>query len=273
MELRQLEYFTVICETGSVTAAAKKLFISQQALSKNVDSMEQELGQTLFFRTRRGIQLTEAGELLRSEAQDLLRQKDCLLESMNRLKQQEPDILRLSFYGGLLNQLPPGYLQSFIRRHPQIRFRLSSYLDVYQTRESINYDVDLFFSTNAVRRNRLELLYEYHAPLCALMRAGHPLAAKDPLFISDLRGQTVVTLNADYDTQNLLTLLLERNNVDVSSCLGDSESDLIHWMVLHQNAVSFFAGPESHLPAGTVKRPIADLSIPWNFYVYGRNRN
>lgn len=270
MELRQLEYFTAICETGSVTAAAKKLFISQQALSKNVDSMEQELGQRLFVRSKKGIQLTEAGMLLKREANELLRQNNRLLESMRRLKNQEPEILRITFYGGMLNQLGPGYLEDFMLRHSDIRFKLCSYLDVSQSRESILYDGDLFFSTNVINSISLQLLYEYHAPLCALMREGHPLAEKESLYIADLCGQNVVTLNADYDTQNLLSLLLEQNSVEISSRLGDSEIDLIYWMVRNQDAISFFAGPEEHLPQGTVKRTIRDLSVPWNFYVYGR---
>lgn len=41
MELRHLEYFLMVCETGSLNAAAKKLYISQQALSKNMDTIEQ----------------------------------------------------------------------------------------------------------------------------------------------------------------------------------------------------------------------------------------
>ena len=102
------------------------------------------------------------------------------------------------------------------------------------------------------------------------MRKEHPLAKKQSLRLTDLRGQNVVTLNADYDTQNLLTLLLEQNGIEISSRLGDSEIDLIYWMVQNQDSISFFAGPEEHLPLGMVKRAITDMSIPWNFYVYGR---
>lgn len=54
MEYRQLEYFLKICETGSISRAAAKLYISQQALSKNIENLENSLGLPLFYRSPPG---------------------------------------------------------------------------------------------------------------------------------------------------------------------------------------------------------------------------
>ena len=273
MELRHLDYFLMVCETGSLNAAAKKLYISQQALSKNMDTIEQELGQALFIRSPKGLQLTDAGHILRGEAREILRQHDHMIDRMNHLKSGKPDILKLSFYSGLFYQLGNNYMQNFILSHPDVQVQLFSYLDVSQARDNANYDVDLFFSTNRLAGSSLDLLYEYHTPLCALMSENHRLASCSELCLDDLQNEAVITLNADYDTKNLLALQLERHNVTVDFCLGDTESDLIYWLVLNQDAVSFFAGPEAYLPQGTVKKPIKDLLVPWNFFIYGkRNR-
>ena len=270
MEFRNLEYFLIICETGSLNAAAKKLFISQQALSKSLDSMEREIGQPLFLRSPRGLRLTEAGNLLRSEAREIMRQHEHMMDRLDNLKRPEEYTLKIAFYSGMLSQLDSNFVQGFMLSHPNVRLQMFSYLDASQTRESANYDVDLFFSSNRLSNIRLDLLYEYHSPLCALMSEQHRLAARPVLYLDDLRGETIIILNADYDSKNLLELQLERHNVSVSSCLGDAEMDLIYWMVCNKNAISFFAGPEIHLPKGTVKRPINDLLTPWNFYIYGK---
>ena len=58
MEYRQLEYFLKICETGSISRAAAKLYISQQAPSKNIENLENSLGLPLFYRSPRGLTLT-----------------------------------------------------------------------------------------------------------------------------------------------------------------------------------------------------------------------
>ena len=183
MELRHLEYFLMICETGSINAAAKKLFISQQALSKNIDAIEQELGQNLFIRSPKGLQLTEAGILLKSEAKEMLRQHEHMMARMNHLKRQENEVLRISFYGGMFFQLGQNFMQDFILAHPKVRIQLFSYLDTFHARESANYDVDLFFSSNRLNQSSFDLLYEYHAPLCVLINENHRFAAQSSLVL------------------------------------------------------------------------------------------
>ena len=72
MELRQLEYFCRIADTGSINQAARRLNMSQPPLSCQLRLLEDELGVRLFDRTRRGVELTEAGRLLYSRAASLL---------------------------------------------------------------------------------------------------------------------------------------------------------------------------------------------------------
>ena len=64
MDYKQLKFFRKICEEKSINRAAQKLFISQQALSKSIAKLEEELGTPLFIRTSGGVRLTPAGELL-----------------------------------------------------------------------------------------------------------------------------------------------------------------------------------------------------------------
>jgi LysR family nitrogen assimilation transcriptional regulator len=74
MELRQLRYFVAIAEHGSFSKAASKVHIAQSALSHQLALLEEELGAVLFLRSRRGVTLTEAGELFRTHALSILRQ-------------------------------------------------------------------------------------------------------------------------------------------------------------------------------------------------------
>lgn len=69
---RELEYFLAVEETGSISAAARKLWVSQPAVSKAVSSLESSVGSRLFTRAASGMQLTVAGENLLPIAQDLM---------------------------------------------------------------------------------------------------------------------------------------------------------------------------------------------------------
>ena len=64
MELRQLEYFREIADTGSINEAARRLNMSQPPLSYQLRQLEEELNVRLFERSRQGVALTEAGKLL-----------------------------------------------------------------------------------------------------------------------------------------------------------------------------------------------------------------
>lgn len=72
MELRQLEYFIAIAETGAFSRAALRLSVGQPVLSRQMRALEQELGVDLYFRTGRGIVLTDAGKLLEQHARGVL---------------------------------------------------------------------------------------------------------------------------------------------------------------------------------------------------------
>jgi DNA-binding transcriptional LysR family regulator len=72
MDIKQLKYFITIAEEGQITAAAKKLHIAQPPLSQQLKLLEEELGVKLVERGSRHIQLTDAGEILRTRARQII---------------------------------------------------------------------------------------------------------------------------------------------------------------------------------------------------------
>ncbi|OZA90941.1 MAG: hypothetical protein B7X76_03125 [Azorhizobium sp. 39-67-5] len=83
MEIRQLKYFLAVAHSGSFTAAAARVGIAQPALSTQVGKLESELGSMLFIRNFRGVDLTSAGKLLKTHAEQILRQVE---EARNELQ-------------------------------------------------------------------------------------------------------------------------------------------------------------------------------------------
>src|SRR5436853_328388 len=72
MESRELRYFITVAEEGTFTRAASRLFMTQPALSRAVRQIERELGAALFVRTRNGVNLTVAGQVLLREGRTAL---------------------------------------------------------------------------------------------------------------------------------------------------------------------------------------------------------
>jgi LysR family transcriptional regulator, nitrogen assimilation regulatory protein len=76
MELRQLRYFIAIADSGAFSKAAERVFVAQSALSHQIAQLEDELGASLFHRSRRGVELTDAGSRFLPHAISILRQAD-----------------------------------------------------------------------------------------------------------------------------------------------------------------------------------------------------
>jgi LysR family transcriptional regulator, nitrogen assimilation regulatory protein len=84
MELRQLRYFLAIAEHGSFSKAASTVYIAQSALSHQLAQLEDELGQLLFHRLPRGVELTAAGRAFHPHALSILRQIEDARHSINQ---------------------------------------------------------------------------------------------------------------------------------------------------------------------------------------------
>lgn len=80
MTTKTLEYFLVVVKHLNISKAAKELFISQPALSKQISQLEAELGVSLFDRTKHSLKLTYAGEVLLSETNELFNKREELLQ-------------------------------------------------------------------------------------------------------------------------------------------------------------------------------------------------
>ena len=95
MEFRQLRYFVAVAEELNFSRAAKRLHISQQALSKQIRDLELELEIQLFYRTKHHVQLTEAGAVFLKESRQLLHQAQKAVQLSKRAARGEIGQIKL----------------------------------------------------------------------------------------------------------------------------------------------------------------------------------
>ncbi len=122
MELRQLRYFVAVAETGNISRAAKKIFLTQPALSRQIKALEHEIGQCLLERQAHSIRLTPAGEALLREARELFQHADQMLE---RVRSAGQDVrLRVGYAPSLASGLLSAAVEGFAQKHPKARIEL-----------------------------------------------------------------------------------------------------------------------------------------------------
>ena len=175
VELRQLRYFVAVAEQGNISRAAKKIFLTQPALSRQIKALEEEVGQCLLERQAHSIRLTPAGEALLREARDLLQHADLMLERV-RSAGRGPR-LRIGYAPSLAAGLLSPAVETFTQAHPNARVELSdlSTNEMLSGLESGELDVVLSVGEQrATRGLTWELLVR--APWRLAVSRNHPLA-------------------------------------------------------------------------------------------------
>lgn len=121
METRPLEYFLRVSELGSINRAAIDLHLSQPALSRHISALEHELGATLFNRTRDGVNLTTAGELLASRARPILSQLSTLKEQVG---EQASGHLSIGIPSSWHDVFTADFVSQLIAECPNVKLRV-----------------------------------------------------------------------------------------------------------------------------------------------------
>lgn len=126
MDLRHLRYFLAVAERGHVTRAAEALGIQQPPLSQQIRALEQELGAALFRRHPKGVDLTEAGRLLKDEAAKLLADVAAMQARIAAFVGGERGRVKIGFTSSAAaHAFTPATLRACRKRHPDILLEVS----------------------------------------------------------------------------------------------------------------------------------------------------
>ena len=124
MTLQQLTYFLAAAEHGSFTAAADVLHLARPSVSEQIAHLEAELGVALFVRTGRRLELTDAGRLLRPEAERTLAAAGEAVDVVQRARTLTGGTASLGTFSTAHHLLLPALIEDFMRRHPQVAVRV-----------------------------------------------------------------------------------------------------------------------------------------------------
>ena len=126
MELRQLQYFCAVVETGSFTRAAERCLVSQSAVSQQVAALEAELGFELVRRRGRGSEVTAAGELFGRRAAELLDKLDEARYEAEGVAKGYASTLSVGYLNRYEGWEFQGAVAAFVARHPHIPLHATS---------------------------------------------------------------------------------------------------------------------------------------------------
>lgn len=193
MEIRLLESFLAIAEAGSVTRAAEVLHITQPALSRQLTTLEGELGCPLFTRGKRRMELTEQGLLLQRRAAEIL---SLVALTEDELSDQSAELEgRVSIGAGELSSaaVVTSLVAEFAALHPRVTFDFFTGVSDQVTGRLERGLLDFGLLMQPVDALRYEVLrLPVHEQWVAVVRAEDPLAGKEGVAAADLAKRPLV---------------------------------------------------------------------------------
>lgn len=206
--------FLAVAQTKSLSAASKRLFISQPAISKAIKQLENELGTALFFRSSKGVQLTDDGELLYSHVFNAINEINIGEQLLNSRKELGVGRIRFGASNTLCKYILLPKLQKYVRKNPHISISINCQSSIHTKALIDNRDIDIGLIATPDYQKGLKL---YSAGSI------HDTFVASPGYIKNLLLRENTTMSNLFHGANLM--LLTRDNVTrtyVDSYLNDS---------------------------------------------------
>ena len=193
MELDQLRYFLKVAEHGSFTRAAAALKVSQPALSRSIQKLEEDLGQPVLERQTRSVALTDAGRLLQARA----RQVFAVLDDARAEIADDGRSGRIRV--GAIPTIAPYYLPEILRRF-SLAYPAATLIVQEATTDALlkgcaQGDLDLAIVALPVSARYLEVEALFDEELLLVLPPGHPLAARERITLGDVEPLPFVLLD------------------------------------------------------------------------------
>jgi LysR family hydrogen peroxide-inducible transcriptional activator len=260
MEMHQIRYFLAVCETLNFTRAAEQCNVTQPALTRAIQKLEEELGGLLFRRERHLTHLTDLGRLMRPQLEQVWQQTETAKTTAKSFLKLEDATLNI----GLMCTIGPlrgiSFLNSFWRDHPGIEITLLE--GVPSRLAELLHDGSLDVAVMAQPgsfEERFDVVPLYREHFVLAFPAGHRFEAHNAVRFKDIEGEAYLRrINCEY--RDYLGAISREQGVSVRLAYRSEREDWIQTMVMAGMGICFM--PEySVVVPGLQTRRVVDPDV------------
>ncbi|MEN6532045.1 MAG: LysR family transcriptional regulator [Bryobacteraceae bacterium] len=250
MTLENLQLFRDIAHQRSLSRGAQANKISQSAASQHLQDIEQQLGIMLLDRTKRPVEITEAGRLYLAFCKDVLHLKEKLDAAIDRLKTRVEGVVSVaSIYSVGISEMSQ-LEEEFSKRLPGARLRVE-YLRPEKVYDAVLSDqVDLGVVSYPSPSRQIQVIPWRRERMVLAVAPTHPLAKRDTIRLIDLDGQDYIGFDDDLPISREIRRYLDEHAVSVTKILHFDNIQSIKEAVALGSGVSI-------LPARVLRPDIA----------------
>ncbi len=251
MELSQLRTFRMVAETLNFTRAAERLNLTQSAVSHQIKSLEQELGEPLFIRAKRGVKLSQSGQAVLERAIRIVDEVQSLKERVLGRENQPVGRVRAAAATQAFVHLFAPLFESFMRAHAGIDLTFRSTVSTDQTvADILNGLADVGFASLPVYSPTLKVTDLFEDELVLVVGHGHRLAGRQSATLQEIRGERLILFERGASIRRATDQFFHKVGMEPTLALESNDTYFIKIMVERGLGISL-------LPAWTVRDEVA----------------
>lgn len=228
MTLQQLRYIVAVAETGNITEAAKRLFISQPSLTNAIRELEKEMQITIFNRTNKGVTVSNEGDLFLSYARQVLEQANLMEEKFLNIKERRPYFsVSCQHYSFAVNAFVD-IIHEFDASQYDFTLRETQTHEIIEDVSHLKSEIGILYVSpkneevimKIVKQNDLKFKELFTAKPHVFISSKHPLAEKKMITLDDLEEYPYLSFeqgeyNSFYFSEEILSTLDRKKNIKV----------------------------------------------------------
>ena len=264
MELRHLRYFVAVAKELSFTRAADRLHMAQPPLSQQIRQLEDELGAQLFSRTRRRVELTEAGQAVLAQTRRALAEAESVVRVARRFVAGEMGDLKVGFSSSAAYAIMPAILRTFRTRFPEVSLILEECSTEEQIASLAVHQLDVGFVRLPVENAPAALIFKtiVREPLILALPHKHRLGRRHTLPLTALAKEpfVVVARQSGPGMHDQIEMLCRRAGFKPEVAQQAMEIQTIVGLVSAGLGIAIVPALVRGLQGGRADRPLAPAS-------------
>jgi len=234
----QINAFHAVSKYRGFSRAAQELYRTQSAVSIQVANLEETLGQKLFHRTTKTIELTDAGQIFLRYVEDIKRLLDEAEQELIDLEEMERGRLMISTSDTTACYRIPHILQAYRAKYPRIEIIIRNATSLKTIDLVLKGEIDLGIATLSYLKPGLEMIPLFSRSDVVICHPNHQLARRKEIFLKDLEQYTCVLLDQNCSSRRILDEACEKEKVKLTIAMELSSIEVVKSFVSINSGIS-----------------------------------
>ncbi|MCL5246920.1 LysR substrate-binding domain-containing protein [Cellulophaga sp. 20_2_10] len=273
MTIQQIKYFLALSNELHFWRTAEKVFISQSALSRQIQSLEDEMGILLFERDKRNVKLTDAGKFLQEKWTVTINDFEQVVQQAKKIDEGTSGFVSFSYPGSIAFKFLPNFLEVLNLNLPDLKLELVEPTDENHEQLLLNYSTDIAFSRDEIKNINIASFKLFSEPICLVVPKNHWLTTDSLKNLNELKDEKFI-ISGLYKTTffaSLLRSFFEKNNFKPKTIIESDFGGMILNLVSKELGISIL--PSSFKFSKTKNIRFIDLNEEIDLYINFRKND